>query len=495
MVAMEEEYAALISNHTWELVDLPDNKNLVSCKWVFKLKTDAEGAVKKYKARLVARGFSQKYGVDYDQVFAPVARHCTFRVLLSIAATNEMMAYHVDAKSAFLNGELEEDIYMSQPPGFIDESNEGKVCHLKKSIYGLKQSARVWNEKLHKTLINAGMIQAEADSCLYTYKGSQGLLFLLVYVDDILVVSKSPVYVESIEKMLNKHFKIENLGLVTNYLGIRVTKKENAFYLDQEKYIHSIARQFELENSKPVEIPLSPAYHKEMEGDLLPNNSKYRAAIGCLLYVSTNTRPDVSAAVSILSQKVSKPTNNDWNQVKKLIRYLKSTSTLRLKLGGSQSANQLTGYADANWAEDRSNAKSNSGYVFMLKGAVSWICKRQDCVSLSSTESEFIALSEACKESVWLQRLLEDLHWDGNKMTLIYEDNQSVIKLIATEKLSTRTKHINTKMYFVKDYVDKGLVTIEYRPTEQMLADIFTKGLAKDKFEMFRKQLHLVNIA
>lgn len=494
LVAMEEEYAALMANNTWKLVDLPNGKNLVSCKWVFKLKTDADGAVKRYKARLVARGFSQKYGVDYDQVFAPVARHSTFRVLLSTAASNGMMVYHFDAKSAFLNGELEEDIYMSQPPGFIEEGNEKKVCHLMKSIYGLKQSARIWSEKLHKVIIEARFTQSEADSCLYTYKGSLGEAYLLVYVDDILVISQSSTYIGQIEQIFKSKFNIENLGLVANYLGIRVTKNENSFYLDQQKYIQCIARKFELENSKPTDIPLSPSYHNEPESEILPSNDKYRAAIGCLLYVSTNTRPDVSAAVAILSQKVAKPTQNDWCHVKNLIRYLKSTSTLRLKLGDVKPADQIIGYADASWAEDRETRKSNSDYIFLLNGTVSWLCKRQDCVSLSSTEAEFIALSEACKESVWLQRLVRSLHWSGNETALIYEDNQSVLKIIVDEKLSSRTKHIDTKIHFVKDYVEKRNVNIQYCPTEEMLADLFTKGLAKAKFEMFRKQCNLVNI-
>lgn len=488
IAAMEEEYRSLLENNTWKLVNLPDGKNLVGCKWVYKVKTDADGKINKYKARLVAQGFSQKYGVDYDQVFAPVAKHATFRILLSIAAIKKMDVYHFDAKTAFLNGELEEEIYMRQPTGFIDDKNPNKVCLLKRSIYGLKQSARVWNQTLHNVLIKANLKQSKADNCLYTLENS---LFILIYVDDILIISSDKNYVNRIQNILNTNFHIDNLGLISNYLGIRVTKENNIYLIDQTKYILEVVKKFDLQNSKDSIIPISPTYHKQPEGEKLPTNEKYRAAIGCLLYISTNTRPDISAAVNILSQKVENPTQADWDEVKKLIRYLKGTSTLKLKLGEKSSTSELIGYADANWAEDRLTRKSNSGYIFLFNGVISWSCKRQDCVALSSTEAEFIALSEACKEAIWIQRVLKDLNWNRSQPTTIYEDNQSAIKLIADEKLSSRSKHIDTKTYFVKDYVEKKLVQVQFCPTEEMLADLFTKGLPKEKFIMFRNKLNL----
>lgn len=316
---------------------------------------------------------------------------------------------------------------------------------------------------------------------------------MLIYVDDILVVSNSETYTAKIEEILKSNFHIDNLGHVANYLGIRVIKQENSYFLDQEKYILSVAARFELDKSKDTDIPLSPSYHKEPESEKLPVNDKYRAAIGCLLYIATNTRPDVSAAVAILSQKVVSPTQSDWNQVKKLIRYLKGSSHLRLKLGSSDKA-VLIGYADASWGEDRETRKSNSGFIFLFNGAISWSCKRQDCVSLSSTEAEYIALSEACKEAIWLQRLLDDLYYSEQRTTTIYEDNKSVPKMIVDERLSNRTKHIDIRTHFVKDYVKKGVVNIEYCPTEEMIADLFTKGLAKEKFNKFRDKCNLINI-
>lgn len=382
-----------------------------------------------------------------------------------------MAVYHFDAKTAFLNGELDEEIYMRQPPGFTVNGAEQQVCLLHRSIYGLKQSARVWNVKLHDVLTSTGLKQSKADHCLYTYHGSDHNLYVLIYVDDILVITESRKCADEFEQSLRSHFNIDNLGEVANYLGIRITKRGNSYFLDQQKYIQNVAAKFELNKAKPTDVPLSPSYHNDPDEMKLPYNEVYRAAIGCLLYISTNTRPDVSAAVAILSQKVASPAQSDWNQVKKIIRYLNSTSNLRLKLGQANTNEKLIGFADANWAEDRENRKSNSGYIFMLNGAISWSCKRQDCVALSSTEAEFIALSEACKEVVWIQRVLIDLNWQQQR-TIIYEDNQSVLKMIIDEKLSNRSKHIDTKFHFVKDYVEKKKVIIEYCPTEEMLTDI-----------------------
>lgn len=285
MLAMEEEIESLIKNKTWTLVNLPKDKNLIGCKWVYKLKTDINGKVKKFKARLVAQGFNQKFGVDYDQVFAPVAKHSTFRILLSVAASRDMAVYHFDAKTAFLNGELQEEIYMRQPPGYAIEGAEEKVCLLNKSIYGLKQSARVWNETLHNVLINAKLVQSKTDNCLYTYHGPHRNLYILIYVDDILVASESTTAIQRIEKVLKANFNIEDLGLVANYLSIRVTKSKGFFLLDQEKYIWNVAAKFELDKAKNCDIPLSPSYHSNPDNEKLPNNDKYRAAIGCLLYI------------------------------------------------------------------------------------------------------------------------------------------------------------------------------------------------------------------
>lgn len=488
--AMNDEVDSLIENRTWDLCELPANRKAIGSKWVFKLKTRPDGAVDCFKARLVAQGFSQKFGTDYDLVFAPVVKQTTFRLLLSIAAKEKFCVRHLDAKTAFLNGKLEENIYMKQPPGFIAEGKENHMCLLRRSIYGLKQSARVWNKTIHQVLINARYTQSKNDPCLYKFAENGEECFVLLYVDDIVVASKHAKLISECERTLNSNFKIKNLGDIQNYLGLQVNRNADGdFAINQTAYILKVINDFGLADAKISDVPISVSYGKAEKSDLLIDNTKYRQLIGCLLYISVNTRPDISASISILAQKVSGPSQEDWNELKRVLKYLKGTAQLSLALGKSESDNGLIGYADANWAENRLDRKSNSGYVFKyLDGVISWSCRKQVCVALSSTEAEFVALSEACKEASWIRRVLVDFNQTLTKPTTIYEDNQSCLKLIEEEHMSGRSKHIDVRYFFVKDYIDRGLVNCSYCPTENMLADLLTKPLSANRISIFRNQ-------
>lgn len=488
--AMKEELNSLEHNGTWTLCKLPHESKAIGSKWVFKVKTNQDGSIQCFKARLVAQGFSQKFGKDYDLVFAPVVKQTTYRILLSIAAKQNLIVQHLDAKTAFLNGDLQETIYMKQPPGFIIEGKEDHVCLLRRSLYGLKQSARVWNKVLHQVLIDAGYIQSQNDPCLYTISVQGKFCYILIYVDDLIVASKHNELLISCEKILKDKFPIKNLGNIQNYLGLHIKRdKDGNFAINQTKYINKVINNFGLSEAKSSPIPISVSYEKGDDSEILINNEKYQQLIGCLLYISVNTRPDISASVSILAQKVLKPNSEDWNELKRILRYLKGTANYSLVLGRTDSCEELIGYADANWAESRLDRKSNSGFVFkFLGGVVSWSCKRQTCVALSSTEAEFIALSEACKEAQWIRRILEDLHQPQHSPTLIYEDNQSCLKLIEEEHFSRRSKHIDVRYYFVKDYIDKGLVSCKYCSTENMIADLLTKPLSANRIAFLRNK-------
>lgn len=237
---------------------------------------------------------------------------------------------------------------------------------------------------------------------------------------------------------------------------------------------------FGLQDAKEPNTPMEIGYYKSpLDANTMISNTNYQKLLGCLLYISINTRPDVTASVNILAQKTSSPNQEDWEQLKRVVKYLKGTSKLKLKLSDNDSdSKELIGYSDANWAEDKQTRKSNSGYVFFLNGGIiNWACRKQTCVSLSSTEAEFIALSDTCQEAIWLQRLLEDMHEGVQNPTTIFEDNQSCLKIIKEEKFSNRTKHIDTKFHFVKDHIDKNRITCKFCPTEEMIADIFTKPL------------------
>ncbi|XP_075158155.1 uncharacterized protein LOC142231430 [Haematobia irritans] len=433
--AMNDELKSIIDNKTWELVDLPEGRKAIGCKWVFKKKTNEKGQIIRYKARLVAQGYNQKFGVDYDEVFAPVVRQTTTRTLFSIAGKEKMHLYHFDVKTAFLNGDLKETIYMKQPPGFQSNEKADKVCLLKKSLYGLKQAARSWNQCIHNALIECNFRQSEIDPCLYICTSNSELHYLLVYVDDIILASKSNQFIEESFTALSKKFSIENLGPVKYYLGMEVERdSEGNYMLKQESYIKKVVDMFGLNDAKASDIPLSPGYNRTPESEKLLSNSLYQRAIGCLLYLSTHTRPDITASVSILSQKTENPSVEDWNEIKRLIKYLKGTSNLALKLSNKKASDKLYGYVDADWGENKVDRKSNSGYIFYLNGGViSWSCRKQTCVSLSTAEAEFVALVEGFKEAKWINELLTDMCCNAVIPITIYEDNQSCIKMMVDD--------------------------------------------------------------
>lgn len=330
MDAMKSELKAIDDNQTWELTTLPPGRKAIGSRWVFKAKKDETGAVTKFKARLVAQGFSQKFGIDYDQVFAPVARSATLRLVLSVAGNRNYIVHHFDITTAFLNGVLNEEIFMKQPPGF--ESGE-KVYKLKKSLYGLKQSARVWNETLHEALVSNGCKQNPTDKCLYVKKVNFDVCYILIHVDDILVATNKASFMNDLMKNVSRNFDIKNLGGVKTYLGIDIERDNGKFVISQSSYIDSIIEEAKLADGKISKFPLDTGYYKQ-EGELLPSSDEYRKLIGMLLYLTTNSRPDIAASVGILSQRVEKPRDTDLVEVKRIIRYLKGTRNLKLRLNG-----------------------------------------------------------------------------------------------------------------------------------------------------------------
>lgn len=497
LTAMQEEIEAHENNDTWCIVDLPAGKTAIGGKWVFKAKTGADGEIERYKARYVAQGFSQKYGEDYDEVFAPVVSITTFRVLLSLAAKRKMKVYHFDAKTAFLNGKLTETIYMKQPDGFHN-GDESKVCLLRRSIYGLKQAAKSWNDTLNNVLLEAGFQQSYNDPCLYSKKINGQYCYVIVYVDDLIVACYTKEQLEEIERELKQHFEMHNLGPIKHYLGIEVTKDNSGnFELCQSTYIKNIVADFGLQDAKPMKTPMEVSYGKTMSSCLsetLDNNTKYRRLIGRLLYLSVNTRPDVSASVSILAQKVSKPLTSDWDQLKRVVKYLKSTQHLKLKLSNVELGDlSLFCYADATWADDCIDRKSNSGRItFFNGGTISWSCTKQNTVATSSCEAEFISISDASKEVKWLKQLLEELHEEISMPVVIFEDNQSCIELVRDHKFSYKTKHIDTKYKWIRDLAKKNVIVCKYCPTDEMIADLLTKPLSNVKHNYFVDKCNLV---
>ena len=497
--AMESEYSSLLKNDTWDLVPPPEGKNIVGSRWILKVKRDEDGGVDRFKARLVAQGYSQVKGVDYDEVFSPVARYTSVRSLLALANAHDLEIHQMDVKTAFLNGSLDCDIYMSQPEGFVDPDRPNHVCKLKKSIYGLKQSARCWNTTLDEYMKSVGYRKSNADGCIYVKSvkeadGHISFVIMGVYVDDIIPISNNPALLKAEKAALCERFEMTDLGEIHYLLGMSINRdrESRTLTVSQPNYLDKVLKKFGMENCKPVSTPLEPGrkFQQLSPSDEPFDVQTYQQAIGCLTYISTATRPDIAAAVSVLSQYMSKPSKDHWMGVKRVLRYLKGTLKYGLKFTAQEEKPELFGYSDADWAGDVDTRRSASGYVFQIgSGTVSWSSRKQQTVAKSSTEAEYVALSSATQEAVWLRCLMKDLGRQMDAPTTIYEDNQGAIELAKNAKFHNRTKHIDICHHFVRERVLSNEIRVIYCPSEDMTADIMTKGLPKCTFEKLRNLL------
>lgn len=491
MAAMHEEISSIDAHDVWELTDLPAGKKAIGSKWVYSIKHDVDGNIERYKARLVAKGFSQKYGEHYQEVFAPVGRPETFRILLSVAAEKNLFVNQFDVKTAFLNGKLTEEIYLKQPEGF--ERNNSQVYRLHKSIYGLKQAARSWNQALIAAMKAAGAVQSENDECLFILRTKDDIAYILVHVDDMLVATGKKSTLLYLDRVMNQHFETKNLGDVKQFLGIRIERINGKFFISQPRYIEKVIKDFGQEHAKVSFYPIDPGYYK-LEGLSLSNNSEYRSIIGSLLYLANHSRPDIAASVTILSRHVQKPRDVDLINAKNIIRYLKGTKHLKLCLNSSISFKSLTAFVDADFAEDKTDRKSTTGYmVFLNGGLISYRSRKQSIVALSTAEAEYVAISEVCQQLAWLNRLCSDFEivMNEDQPLKFFSDNQSAIALTKGE-CSHRTKHIDTKYHYIRQAVENGEVSLHYVPSEYNLADILTKPLNSVKIKQLRNGSGLI---
>ena len=481
--AMDEEMASLISNNTWTLEAPPPGIKPIPVKWVFKIKRDGDGNIERYKARVVAKGFKQQEGIDYDEVFAPVSKYSTLRSLLALAAADNMELSLLDIKTAFLNGELEETIYITQPEGYVQDTN--LACHLNKSLYGLKQAPRAWHNRLHKELELHGYTASETDPGLYYSRGKTADAYLLIYVDDILIASKDINMITTIKQRLMTAFDARDLGEASTYLGMTITRDRGSgiIKLNQPRMINDLVTKFSMDDSKNRPIPLSPSikFSKDEGEPLDTSKYPYRELVGSLMYLSVCTRPDISYAAGSLARFMSSPTTVHWQAAKGVLRYLAGTPDHGITFGGSGNP-QLVGYCDADYAGDIDTRRSTTGYVFTLNGgAISWQSKRQPTVAASTTEAEYMAAAAAVKEALSLRKLLSDFGLTYKSVN-IFADNQSAIKILRNPISSLRSKHIDVIHHFARERVMRNEVTFTYTPTNLMIADALTKALSGDKF-------------
>ena len=488
--AMDKELYALDANETWEVTELPDGKKAISSKWVYKIKFFPDGTVDKYKARLVIRGFDQKEGVDYKHTFSPVAKAATIRVLIAIATAKGWPLHQLDVNNAFLHGYVEEEIYMKPPEGYT-KALPGQVCKLNKSLYGLKQASRQWNQELSKFLISLGYVQSKHDYSLFVKAKGESYTMALVYVDDILLTGNCPQEITDTKSALDKKFTIKDLGLARYFLGIELFRTDNGTHLHQRKYVLDLLKDAGLTAAKPTSFPLPQNLKLSLDkGSPIPDPESYRRLVGRLLYLSM-TRPDISYSVQHLSQFVSSPKEPHMQAALHLLRYLKGTISKGL-FYPVQSNLKVAGFSDADWASCLMTRKSLTGYcIFLGHSLISWKTKKQPTVSRSSTEAEYRSMATTTCELVWLTYLLKDLHVQVKVPITLFCDNKAAQQIAANPCYHERTKHLDIDCHFTRDKVQDGFLQTAYIPTNLQLADIMTKALGAAQHTFLSDKLGL----
>lgn len=490
-----DEYQALQKNGTWELTTLPPGKRTVGCKWIFSVKQKADGSIDRYKARLVAKGYSQTYGIDYQETFAPVAKLNTICALLSIAANLDWPLYQLDVKNAFLNGDLSEEVYMAIPPGFETSLTKGKVCKLRKSIYGLRQSPRTWFEKFTKVVKRDGYIQSQADDTLFIKHFAHGkVAMLIVYVDDIVLTGNHDEEIKRLKLLLSKEFEIKDLGPLRYFLGLEVARSKQGISVSQRKYALDLLTETGMSGCRPTETPMDPNTKLKLRTEEEPaaDLGRYQRLVGKLIYL-THTRPDISFAVSIVSQFLSNPSKDHLEAVYRILRYIKRDPGKGL-LFTKSSSRDLEVYTDADWAGSPIDRRSTSGYCSYVWGnLVTWRSKKQQVVARSSAEAELRALAQGICEGIWLRRLMKDLRVNYSGPINMC-DSQSAIAIAKNPVHHDRTKHIEIDKHFINEKIEDKTITLSYVPSRFQTADILTKALFRPNFIQLISKLGLMSI-
>jgi hypothetical protein len=479
--AMRSELDALQANGTWSLTSLPSGKTPIGCRWVYKIKHHSDGSVERYKARLVAQGFTQMAGVDYHDTFSPTAKIISVRCLLALTAAHGWPLHQMDVHNAFLHGDLAEEIYMSLPPGLRRQGEDHLVCRLHKSLYGLKQASRQWFAKFSEAMHSAGFIQSRADYSLFTRKQGMSFTVLLIYVDDILITGNDLVNIAATKQFLHKHFHIKDLGDLKYFLGIEVSTSKNGIFISQRKYALEVIEDAGLSGAAPINTPMERGLKLSDKSTLLKDTNRYRRLVGRLIYL-TVSRPDITYAVHVLSRFMQQPRKLHMEAALRVVRYLKGAPGRGLFFS-SKSDLKLRAYCDSDWAGCPLTRRSTTGYcVFLGPSLISWRSKRQKTVSLSSAEAEYRAMTGACCELTWLRCLLKDLGISHRESALLYCDNKAALHIAANPVFHERTRHIEMDCHYIRDKIQDGSITTKHVDSAHQLADVLTKPLGKEIF-------------
>lgn len=488
--AMKNEIDAVERNNTWKLTELPPGQKAIGLKWVFKLKKDTNGNVIKHKARIVAKGYVQKQGRDFDEIFAPVARIETVRILLALAAKHGWEVHHLDVKSAFLNGEIVEEVYVTQPEGFVKEGQEHFVYKLIKALYGLRQAPRAWYTKLSKYLEELGFLRCPYEHAVYTKKMGNEALIVGVYVDDLLVTGTKLTVIEEFKEQMNKKFEMSNLGTLSYYLGLEVKQEKGRIELCQAAYAKKILEKTGMWDCNPTKFPMDP---KECitkdEGGKPVDVTNFKSMIGGLRYL-VHSRPDIAYSVGIVSRYMEKPTMVHQMAAKRILRYVKGTLHFGLVYTKGNGSDLLTGYSDSDLAGHVDDRRSTAGMVFYLnEGLVTWTSQKQRCVALSSCEAKFMAATAAACQAIWLRKMVGQVTGNYIEPVVLYIDNRSAIDLAKNPVFHGRSKHIDIRYHFIRECVENGEIVVKHISTDLQRADVLTKALPAARFEKMRSLL------
>ena len=542
--AMDAEMSSIHSHGTYELVERPSSDvNIVSCKWVLALKTK-DGWVIRFKARLVARGFSQQYGVDYHETYSPVLKYTTLRTLLAITAIQDLTLELMDVQTAYLNAPLNETVYMAQPQGY-EQGNRNIVCRLRKAIYGLKQAGREWHTHLNTFVLSLGFTRCITDTCVYVKQSRAGRLMILsTYVDDIPSAfdERDRAEWEEIKKQFNDKYKIKFLGEADWLLNMRIIRDRTnkLLYLQQRAYVESMLEEMNMDECRIVSHPgsqeeLSRADCPTSEDEIaFMRRIPYRRVIGLLTYLYRTSRPDIAHSVHLCAQYSENPGAKHWRAVIMILRYLSGTKEYALKFDGKlvsqpiQTATNstqhngdshsvtrshiasshpspsspfpislpLTAYTDASWGNCKDTRRSTTGWLLRLGNCwIDWCSEKQDTVALSSCEAEYMAITSITKAIIWTRNLLNEMgigvcaHGgvsNNTQTTCIYSDNKSAIAMGINDVHHKRSKHIDIRHHFIRDEIGRGRIVLRWIPSGEQVADILTKILPSRIFIHFR---------
>ncbi|GJR79203.1 putative ribonuclease H-like domain-containing protein [Tanacetum coccineum] len=490
--AMQEEMQQFINQKVWKLVPLPDGKIAIGTKWILKNKRDARGIVVRNKARLVAQGHTQEEGIDYDEVFALVARIEAIRLFLAFASYMGFMVYQMDVKSAFLYGEIDEEVYVTQPKGFEDPHFPKHVYKVVKALYGLHQAPRAWYARLSTFLLKHNYRRGTIDKTLFIKKNSRDIILVQVYVDDIIFGSTKKAWCDEFEVLMKGEFEMSAMGELTFFLGLQVKQKPDGIFISQDKYVQDMLKKFDMESVRTATTPYEASKPKSKdEPDDAVNVHLYRSMIGSLMYL-TALRSDIMFAVSTCSRHQVTPLTSNLNAVKKIFKYLKGQPKLGLWYP-RDSPFMLEAYSDSDYAGSNGDRKSTTGgYQFLGKRLISWQCKKQTIMATSSTEAEYVAAANCCGQVLWIQNQMLDYGFNFMN-TKIFIDNQSTICIVKNPVFHQRTKHIEIRHHFIRDANEKNLIQVLKIHTDENVADLLTKAFDGPRFNYLVVHIGMLN--